>query len=130
MKERMYNAVRFLKRNNNILQQDYLLKKNDVVKMGRVKLKVKEIYLTEKHDARKVKEKRHKKRLEDEKLNKKVDANQIDSSAPRQESKYPQNYDVISLGSDKSNYDPFVGERNYVEAVVPDKPNEEEEKKN
>ena len=57
--------------------------------MGRVKLKVKEIHLTDKHDARKIKEKRHKKRLENEKLNKKVDANQIDSSAPRQESKYP-----------------------------------------
>ena len=95
--------------------------------MGRVKLKVKEIHLTEKHDARKLKEKRHRKRLEDEKLSKKVDANQIDSSAPSKQSKYPQNYDVISLGSDKSNYDPFVGERNYVEAVVPEKPSEEVE---
>lgn len=46
MKERMYNAVRFLKRNNNIIQQDYLLKKHDVIKMGRVKLKVKDIQLT------------------------------------------------------------------------------------
>ena len=90
--------------------------------MGRVKLKVKEIHSTQKNDNRKLKVKRHKKRLENEKISKKMDGIQIDSSAyGQQASKYPANYDVISLGSDKSEYEPFVGERNYVEAVVPEK---------
>ena len=74
MRERMYNVVRFLKRNNNIIQQDYLLKKHDIIKMGRVKLKVKEIYSTKKIQARKIKEKRHRKRIEIEALANKLTA--------------------------------------------------------
>ena len=34
-------------------------------------------------------------------------------------SKYPENYDNISLGSDMSIYSPIVGEVNYVKAVLP-----------
>ena len=44
MKERMYSVVRFLKRDENAAAEDYLLKKNDIVKMGRVKVKIKHIH--------------------------------------------------------------------------------------
>lgn len=37
----------------------------------------------------------------------------------RKEIKYPQGYEHISLESDRSDYTPQVGERNYVEARVP-----------
>ena len=48
MRERMYNVVRFLKVQSQMRKQDYQLKKNDVIKMGRVKLKVKAIHINDK----------------------------------------------------------------------------------
>ena len=50
--------------------------------MGRVKLKVKEIHLTEKDSQRKLRAKRHKKRIENEKVKNKLEGMQIDSGAP------------------------------------------------
>lgn len=87
--------------------------------MGRVKLKVKEIYSTKKIQARKIKEKRHQKRIEIEALANKLTAGDEPNNNTEYKSKYPKDYDQISLGSDKSDYNPFVGERNYVDAVVP-----------
>lgn len=84
--------------------------------MGRVKLKVKAIHFLEKIEARKVKEKRHKQRIENEKIDAKMEENQINSKSifGAKNSKYPDDYDKISLGSDKSDYTPLVGEKNYV----------------
>jgi len=44
MQERMYNVVRFSKDMNKSKKCDYHLTKNDVIKMGRVKLKVASIH--------------------------------------------------------------------------------------
>ena len=43
-----------------------------------------------------------------------------DGEGPVEQARYPPDYEVISLGSDKSNYDPLVGEINYVDAKVPE----------
>lgn len=43
--------------------------------------------------------------------------------------KYPKDYEVVSLGSDKSDYEPVVGERNYVQTKLPKKENESEDEK-
>ena len=40
MKERMYNVVRYQNIITSKKKLDYLLKKNDIVKMGRVKIKI------------------------------------------------------------------------------------------
>ena len=48
MRERMYNVVRLIKIHSQMMNQDYKLKKNDVIKMGRVKHKVKAIHIIEK----------------------------------------------------------------------------------
>jgi hypothetical protein len=60
MRERMYNVVRFLKVQSQMRKQDYQLKKNDVVKMGRVKLKVKAIHINDKIKVREQKVARRK----------------------------------------------------------------------
>jgi hypothetical protein len=44
MRERMFNIVRFLKAGPELKGRDYLLKKNDVVKMGRIKFKVQNVF--------------------------------------------------------------------------------------
>jgi hypothetical protein len=44
MCERMYNVVRFLQYKNEAGVHDFMLKKNDIIKMGRVKIKVKHIH--------------------------------------------------------------------------------------
>jgi hypothetical protein len=60
MKERMYNVVRFLKLKDENTVQDYLLKKNDIIKMGRVKIKVKQIHIEDKVKLRHLKVERRK----------------------------------------------------------------------
>ena len=45
MVERMYNVVRFMQFKNDASSHDFLLKKNDIIKMGRVKIKVKHIHI-------------------------------------------------------------------------------------
>ena len=45
MVERMYNVVRFMQFKNDAASHDFLLKKNDIIKMGRVKIKVKHIHI-------------------------------------------------------------------------------------
>jgi hypothetical protein len=42
MQERLYNAIRYQRHSSK--KYDHMLKKNDVIKMGRVKLKVHTIY--------------------------------------------------------------------------------------
>lgn len=44
----MYNIVRFLKAGSKLKDRDFLLKKNDIVKMGRIKLKVQNIFSNKK----------------------------------------------------------------------------------
>jgi len=67
MKERMYSVVRFLKNQNNVAALDYKLSKNDIIKMGRVKLKIKHIHIEDKVKIRNKKLKRRKERVENEK---------------------------------------------------------------
>lgn len=43
MEERMFNVTKFLIVGNNKQSHDYLIKKNDVLKMGRIKFKVKSV---------------------------------------------------------------------------------------
>ena len=68
MKERMYNVIRYLKHNTTKNKQDYLLKKNDVIKIGRDKLKVSTIYIKEKTERREQRVRRRKQRLEAERI--------------------------------------------------------------
>jgi hypothetical protein len=56
MQERMYNVIKYHRINQEPM--DYLLKKNDVMKMGRVKLKVKTIVNVEKNKEKEKKQKR------------------------------------------------------------------------
>lgn len=50
MEERMFNVVKFLIIGNNENSQDYQIKKNDLLKMGRIKFKVKSVVnKSEKH---------------------------------------------------------------------------------
>ena len=71
--------------------------------MGRVKVKVKHIHIQEKAKLKKQKLNRRKKRVEKE-------------QGP---SKYPEGYINDPMGSIMSNYDPIVGEVNYLQAVLP-----------
>ena len=48
MKDRMYNVVRFLKEGENMKKQEYILKKNDIIKLGRIKLKVHRVFIQKK----------------------------------------------------------------------------------
>mmetsp|Transcript_33032 Transcript_33032/g.50614 ORF Transcript_33032/g.50614 Transcript_33032/m.50614 type:complete len:116 (-) Transcript_33032:2366-2713(-) len=112
MRERMYNVVKYMKIPNSRHQSDYMLKKNDVIKMGRVKLRVKEIFIAGKARYRNRKKERRKKRLQ-------KDDNIIKLHDLPRPSKYPEDYDKFSDDSDESNYEPFVGERNYVDAHIP-----------
>ena len=63
MKERMYNVIRYLKQNSTKNKQDYLLKKNDIIKVGRVKLKVSTNFNNEKITLREKKAARKNKKL-------------------------------------------------------------------
>ena len=63
MRERMYNVIRYLKQNSTKNKQDYLLKKNDVIKIGRVKLKVSQIYSKVKFENREKRIVRRKERV-------------------------------------------------------------------
>lgn len=47
-------------------KKDYLLKKNEVIKMGRVKLRVSAVYIQEKVKTRERRTKRRKERVEEE----------------------------------------------------------------
>jgi hypothetical protein len=119
MKERMYNVVRFLKMQNSMAVQEYQLKKNDIIKMGRVKLKIKLIHYSDKVKLRNMRLVRRKKRLQNERAV--YDEEEKKEEVPPK-SKYPENYENISLGSDRSIYQPIVGEINYVQAVLPPQP--------
>jgi len=44
MRERLYNVVRVLKEAPEMERRDYMLKKNDIIKTGRVKYRVKTIF--------------------------------------------------------------------------------------
>ena len=44
--------------NDDGVKQDYLLKKNDIIKLGRVKLKIKDVYLRDKVKQREKRQKR------------------------------------------------------------------------
>lgn len=67
MHERMYNVVRFMNNGNGLnKRKDYLLKKNEVIKMGRVKLRVSAVYIQEKVKTRERRIKRRKERVEEE----------------------------------------------------------------
>lgn len=105
MKERMYSVVRFLKRDENAAAEDYLLKKNDIVKMGRVKVKIKHIHS---QNWVKVKDRKLKRRQK-----------RIENQNPGEPSKYPVGYLLDAMESVQSNYNPIVGEVNYVQAVLP-----------
>jgi len=48
MKERMYNVVRYQNIISSNKKLDYLLKKNDIIKMGRVKIKVAQTFIKQK----------------------------------------------------------------------------------
>jgi len=67
MQERMYNAVRYQRTNRGLESKkyDYLLKKNDVIKMGRVKLKVNTNFGQKKNIARDLKIRRRARRIKD-----------------------------------------------------------------
>lgn len=54
MQERMYNVIRY-NRVDKSMPQNYLIKKHDIIKMGRVKIKVKDFYSVDKINARKLK---------------------------------------------------------------------------
>ena len=128
MKERMYNVVRFLKVNQESTKQNYTLKKNDVIKMGRIKLKVREVHHKERDTRFKERLKRRQHRIKEEALAK-------DPNAPDdvqiEGSKYPPNYLLLENPSIASIHEPIVGEQNYIEAPCPPKKKEEpsEEKK-
>jgi len=115
MRERMYNVIRFIQFKNEEGVQDFVLKKNDIIKMGRVKIKIKHIHKKGKVELRAIRQKRRIERLEIEKLNNKKEEVKEGVSL----SKYPEGYQNVPLGSDFSHYLPIVGEINYVEAVVP-----------
>lgn len=67
MHERMYNVVRFMNNGSGLnKKKDYLLKKNEVIKMGRVKLRVSAVYIQEKVKTRERRTKRRKERVEEE----------------------------------------------------------------
>lgn len=83
MRERMYNVVRFMKIQDYRDNPEYLLKKNDVIKIGRVKLRVKVFHSTRKSKFNKKKVERRKQRL----------ANERDNVVRLYNSKYPENYD-------------------------------------
>ena len=110
----MYNVLRFLKVQNNINVQDYQLKRNDIIKMGRVKLKIKLIHYAEKVKMRNLRIERRKQRLQNERV--KLE------EAKEPKSMYPDGYENISMGSDRSIYHPIVGEINYVNAILPPLP--------
>jgi hypothetical protein len=76
--------------------------------MGRVKVKVKHIHIQEKAKLKEKKIRRRKKRVEKE-----------GGEGP---SKYPEGYIDDPLDSIRSNYDPIVGEVNYMKAVLPKPP--------
>jgi hypothetical protein len=63
MRERMYNVVRFQKIISTKRKQDYLLKKNDIIKMGRVKIKVNQIHIKQRLKDREIRTKRHQERV-------------------------------------------------------------------
>jgi len=70
MRERMYHVIKHLKYSAGAdaelatyQKHNYLLKKNDIIKLGRVKLKVKSIYNKDRAQAREKCEKRRKARL-------------------------------------------------------------------
>ena len=73
--------------------------------MGRVKVKIKHIYIHEKAKLNEKKLRRRKKRVEND-----------GGEGP---SKYPEGYINDPLESVRSNYDPIVGEVNYLKAVMP-----------
>lgn len=62
MMERMYNVVKYQRINNE--QVEFLLRKNDIIKMGRVKLKVKNIVNIERNKLKEKMKQRRKKRLQ------------------------------------------------------------------
>lgn len=67
MEERMFNVVKFLIIGNNENSQDYQIKKNDLLKMGRIKFKVKTIVNKSEKSQRMKQADRRKLRLQEEK---------------------------------------------------------------
>lgn len=124
MQERLYTVVRFLQHKDSPAIKDYQLKKNDVIKIGRVKVKVKQIFSKDKAKQRKLKAERHLQRLEFERAN-------MEEEKEGGKSKYPEGYHNVPMDSIVSNHGPIVGEVNYVQAVLPPiRPQLAEEKQN
>ena len=126
MKERMYNVVRYQNIITSKKKLDYLLKKNDIVKMGRVKIKINQIFIKQKVQDRNDRIKRRKERVQAE-LEKKLEwilqtenkefayillmpshDEKIDELRKLfiKDLKYDENYEILSQGSDKSDYEP------------------------
>ena len=61
MQERMYNVIKYHRIGSENF--DYLLRKNDVIKMGRVKLKIKNIVNVDKKKDKEMKQKRRQQRI-------------------------------------------------------------------
>ena len=134
MEERMFNVVKFLIVGNNEKSQDYQIKKNDLLKMGRIKFKVKAV-VNKAQKSQKLKQAdRRKHRLEEEKkvfkkeLKERVQSGNNGSSlvndgvAPDRlvfKSKYPKDYAKGPEHSIKSIHSPLMGELNFVHAKRP-----------
>ena len=122
----MYNVVRYQNIITTKKKLDYLLKKNDIIKMGRVKIKVAQTFIKQKAQDRNDRIKRRKERVLAE-LEKKLE--EIVKSESKEyayillmpthddkiselrklfikDIKYEENYEQISEGSDKSDYEP------------------------
>jgi hypothetical protein len=105
MKERMYNVIRYLKQNSTKNKQDYLLKKHDIIKIGRVKLKVSTTFNKDKFVLKNKKKARRKEKAQAN-LQLAQEGQIVENNVSHQI--------IVDSGSDKSNYEPLVGEVNYV----------------
>lgn len=146
MKERLYNVIKYKKTkqtNSKVVQQ---LKKNDIIKMGRVKVKVTEIHIPKKVRRREKKKLRHLARvnaavtakyqeLKDQATDLKdfpflMESLNLENLEQRNELRklidYPEGYEELSLGSNESNYEPLVGEKYYIDVEIPEKNKKEE----
>ena len=85
--------------------KDYLLKKHDIIKIGRVKLKVSTTFNKDKVNLKNKKKARRKE---------KAQANLQLAQEGQIVERDVANQIIIDSGSDKSNYEPLVGEVNYV----------------
>ena len=128
MKERLYHAIRFLYAGNAQRRlindrNDTLLKKNDIIKLGRIKLKVKAIVSQKKIAYRHQLLMRRRERIAyDNAKRGRVrvkDNNSASSSQLEGLGRYPRNYDQLSDESQISINDPIVGEINSIRALTP-----------